>query len=74
MAEKRVEKEVERQTPDIREDIDGVRFHTLAPGITTHPLIRSGKPCIKGTGLKVTDIVALQTFHNMKPPDIAKSL
>ncbi len=71
MAEKRVEKEVERQTPDIREDIDGVKCHTLAPGITTHPLIRSGKPCIKGTGLKVTDIVALQTFHNMKPPDIA---
>jgi len=72
MAEKRVEKEIERQKPNIREEIDGVKFHTLAPGITTHPLIRSGKPCIEGTGLKVTDIVALKNFQDMTPADIAK--
>ena len=55
-----------------REEYDGVKFHTLAKGITTHPLIRSGKPCIKGTGLKVTDIVALKNFQDMQPADIAK--
>ncbi|MCY4061489.1 MAG: DUF433 domain-containing protein [Chloroflexi bacterium] len=71
MAEETNVKTVERETTVDREEYDGVKFHTLAPGITTHPLIRSGKPCIQGTGLKVTDIVALQTFHDMKPPDIA---
>ena len=71
MAEETNVKTVQRETTVVREEYDGVKFHTLAPGITTHPLIRSGKPCIQGTGLKVTDIVGLQTFHNMKPSDIA---
>jgi len=63
---------LERRGAASRKDYDGVKFHTLAPGITTHPLIRSGKPCIEGTGLKVTDIVGLKNFQNMKPADIAK--
>ncbi|MCY3915529.1 MAG: DUF433 domain-containing protein [Chloroflexi bacterium] len=71
MAEETIVKTVEREAAVSRDEYDGVKFHPLAPGITTHPLIRSGKPCIKGTGLKVTDIVALKTFHDMKPPDIA---
>lgn len=62
----------ERKEAVTREEFDGVQFYQLAPGITTHPLIRSGKPCIKGTGLKVTDIVALKNFQGMKPADIAK--
>ncbi|MDE2637752.1 MAG: DUF433 domain-containing protein [Chloroflexota bacterium] len=65
-------KTFERKEAVIREEFDGVKFHKLAPGITTHPLIRSGKPCIKGAGLKVTDIVALKNFQDMKPADIAK--
>ena len=63
---------VERKETVTREEFDGVQFYQLAPGITTHPLIRSGKPCIEGTGLKVTDIVALQNFQGMKPADIAR--
>jgi len=74
MAEKRVEKEIERQTPDIREEIDGVKFHTLAKGITTHPLVRSGRPCIEGTTIMVTTIAGLQNFHDMDAPQIADHL
>ena len=65
-------KSFERKEAVTQEEFDGVRFYKLAPGITTHPLIRSGKPCIKGTGLKVTDIVALKNFQGMKPAGIAK--
>ena len=71
MAEKRVDKEIERQKPNIREHIKGVKFHQLAPGITTHPLVRSGRPCIEGTTIMVTDIVAAQKYHEMVPEDIA---
>lgn len=62
----------ERKEAVTREEFDGVRFYKLAPGITTHPLIRSGKPCIKGTGLKVTDVVALKNFQGMTAADIAE--
>ena len=74
MAEKRVEKEIERQKPNIREDIDGVKFHTLAPGITTHPLVRSGRPCIEGTTIMVSTIAGLQNYHNMDAQQIADHL
>ena len=71
MAEQRDEKEIVRQKPNIREHIDGVKFHTLAPGITTHPLVRSGRPCIEGTGIKVADIVAAQKHHGLDAGEIA---
>ncbi len=74
MAEKRVEKEIERQKPNIREEIDGVKFHTLAPGITTHPLVRSGRPCLEGTTIMVTTIAGLQKFQNMDAQQIADHL
>ncbi|MCY3867010.1 MAG: DUF433 domain-containing protein [Chloroflexi bacterium] len=74
MAEKRVEKENERQKPNIREEIDGVKFHTLAKGITTHPLVRSGRPCIEGTTIMVTTIAGLQNFHDMDAQQIADHL
>ena len=74
MAEKRGEKEIERRKPDIREEIDGVKFHTLAKGITTHPLVRSGRPCIEGTGIMVTTIAGLQKFHNLDARQIADHL
>lgn len=62
---------VERQGPNIRDHIDGVKFRQLAPGITTHPLVRSGRPCIEGTSLKVTDIVAMKKYHRLEPAEIA---
>ncbi len=62
----------ERQKPNIREQIDGVKFRQLAPGITTHPMVRSGRPCIEGTGLKVTDIVAMKKYHKMQAAEIAE--
>ena len=71
MVAETTDRTLERRGEDVRQDYDGVKFHTLAPGITTHPLIRSGKPCIEDTGLKVTDIVALKNFQDMKPADIA---
>ena len=74
MAEKRVDKEIERQQPDIREHIDGVKFHKLAPGITTHPLIRGGRPCIEGTSIMVSTIAGLQNYHNMDAQQIADHL
>ncbi len=74
MAEKRVDKEIERQKPDIRQHIKGVKFHKLAPGITTHPLIRGGRPCIEGTGIMVMTIAGLQKFHHMDAQQIADHL
>ena len=71
MAENRIENEIKRQKPDILEEIDGVKFHTLAPGITTHPLVRSGRPCIEGTGIMVSDIVSARKHHAMEPEEIA---
>ena len=72
MAEKTRDKTMQGNVPANQADYDGVKFHTLAQGITTHPLIRSGKPCIEGTGLKVTDIVAVKNFQKMGPEDIAR--
>ncbi len=74
MAEKRVEKAIERQKPNIREHIKGVKFHTLAPGITTHPLVRGGRPCIEGTGIMVETIAGLQQYHSMDARQIADHL
>ncbi len=74
MAEKRVDKEIERQKPDIREHIDGVKFHQLAHGITTHPLVRSGRPCIEGTTIMVTTIAGLKNYHSMDAQQIADHL
>ena len=74
MAEKRVDKEIERQKPNIREHIKGVKFHKLAPGITTHPLVRSGRPCIEGTGITVENIASLWTRHKMDAQQIADHL
>jgi len=74
MAEKRDDKELVRQKPNIREHIDGVKFHTLAPGITTHPLVRSGRPCIEGTTIEVKTIADLRNFHDMDARQIADHL
>ncbi len=74
MAEKRVEKAIERQKPNIREHVKGVKFHTLAPGITTHPLVRGGRPCIEGTGITVANIASLYKFHHMDAQEIADHL
>ena len=62
----------DKKAADPRYDTSRIVTRELAPGITTHPFIRSGKPCINGTGLKVTDIVALKNYQNMGPADIAK--
>ena len=65
------DKTIERQGPNIRDEFDGVKFRTLAKGITTHPLIRGGRPCIEGTGIRVTDIVAAQKYYELGPDEIA---
>ncbi len=65
---------VKRQGPNIRDHIDGVKFRQLAPGITTHPLVRSGRPCIEGTTIEVKTIAGLQKFHDMDVEQIADHL
>ena len=68
------DKAIERRGPEIRDEIDGVKFRTLAKGITTHPLVRGGRPCIEGTGILVTTIAGLQKFHSMDAEKIADNL
>ena len=65
------EKTIERSGPVLRDEYDGIKFRTLTPGITTHPLFRGGRPCIEGTGLRVTDIVKLKNYQHMGPAEIA---
>ncbi len=67
-------KAIERQAPNIRDEYDGVKFRALAKGITTHPLIRGGRPCIQGTEILVTTIAGLQKFHDMDAQQIADHL
>ena len=39
--------------------------------ITTNPDVRGGRPCIAGTGLRVTDVVMATIFHEPSPRGIA---
>ena len=40
--------------------------------ITRKPDVRGGRPCIKGTGLRVTDIVVAMRYHGRTPDQIAE--
>jgi uncharacterized protein (DUF433 family) len=39
--------------------------------IATDPKVRSGRPCIIGTGIRVTDIVMAHIYHERTPGEIA---
>jgi len=39
--------------------------------IATNPTIRGGRPCIAGTGLRVTDVALAHTVHNRTTDEIA---
>lgn len=39
--------------------------------ISTNPNVRNGRPCIAGTGLRVTDVVMAHLFHQRTPSEIA---
>lgn len=39
--------------------------------ITSNPQVRGGRPCIVGTGLRVTDIAMVMLFHTQDPGEIA---
>jgi uncharacterized protein (DUF433 family) len=39
--------------------------------IVSNPKVRGGRPCIAGTGLRVTDVVMASLFHNQSPSEIA---
>lgn len=39
--------------------------------ITKNTAVRNGKPCIVGTGLRVTDIVTAHLLHKRSPDEIA---
>ncbi|MCZ7670207.1 MAG: DUF433 domain-containing protein [Chloroflexi bacterium] len=38
--------------------------------ITKNPTVRGGKPCVAGTGLRVTDLVIAHLFHQRSPAEI----
>lgn len=39
--------------------------------ITSNPKIRDGRPCIAGSGLRVTDVVIASIYHLQSPDEIA---
>ncbi len=39
--------------------------------IAANPQVRGGRPCIAGTGLRVTDVVIAHLFHQRSADDIA---
>lgn len=39
--------------------------------IAKNPAVRNGKPCVAGTGLRVTDLVIAHLFHKRSPEEIA---
>lgn len=39
--------------------------------ITINPNIRGGRPCVAGTGLRVTDLVIAHLFHKRTPDEMA---
>jgi uncharacterized protein (DUF433 family) len=39
--------------------------------IVSKPNVRGGRPCIAGTGLRVTDIVMAKLFHDRTPDEMA---
>ncbi len=45
----------------------------MTPGITRKPGVRGGRPCIEGTGIRVTDIVTAVELE-ISPEEIAAEL
>lgn len=45
-------------------------IHTIEM-IVSDPALRNGRPCLAGTGLRVTDVVIAHTFHDQTPDEIA---
>lgn len=39
--------------------------------ISSNPDVRGGRPCIAGTGVRVSDVVMVMLFHTDAPGDIA---
>jgi len=38
--------------------------------ISSNPKVRGGRPCIAGTGLRVSDVVMSPLYHNQTPDEI----
>jgi uncharacterized protein (DUF433 family) len=39
--------------------------------ISSNPKVHGGRPCIAGTGLRVSDVVMSHLYHNQTPDEIA---
>ena len=48
------------------ETVEGINL------ITRKPNVRGGRPCIKDTGLRVSEIVVAMRFHDRSPEQIAE--
>lgn len=46
----------------------------VTPGITRSKGVRGGRPCIEGTGIRVTDIVIVERYGERARDDIAEEL
>src|SRR5258706_6532797 len=40
--------------------------------ISLNPKVRGGRPCIAGTGVRVSDIAIVMLFHHKNPGEIAE--
>ena len=70
MSTKENTERVETATDSRKDGFDKL-YTQVAPGITSHPFIRGGRPCIADTGLRVTDIVTSLTYQSLGPAEIA---
>ena len=64
------QKHIHAPQPGPGEPTTGSRL--IAPGIIVRPGMRSGRPCLEGTSLRVTDIANLKKHWNMIPEEIVK--
>lgn len=39
--------------------------------IASDPAVRNGRPCVAGTGLRVTDLIMAHLFHQRTPDELA---
>ncbi len=46
----------------------------MTPGIVRKPGVRGGRPCIKGTGIRVTDIVIAERYGECARDEISDEL
>ena len=63
------QKRIHAPQPGPGDPTEGSRL--IAPGIIVRPGMRSGRPCLEGTSLRVTDIAKMRKYWDMNADEIA---